>query len=93
MRAMLVGLFIALLGFVGPSHAGQEQSAGSQPTTDSSAADEPLDLKGCSACTLRHQAITRRLKEKRAQVPPDENCRVKGDITSIGERIYHLPGP
>ena len=92
MRVVLAGLFVSLLVFTGPSHGGQGMTDESQPPAEATAEDETLDLKGCSACTLRHQAVTRRLKEKRAQGPPDKNSLVKGDINSIGERIYHLPG-
>ena len=27
-----------------------------------------------------------------AQTPPPSNCRIKGNVSSRGERIYHPPG-
>lgn len=33
-----------------------------------------------------------RLTRIQGRVPPDENCRIKGNITAKGTRIYHLPG-
>jgi len=92
MRALLAGLFVIVLAVMGSSHAGQGQSDYSQPPPGDSASDETLDLKGCSACTLRHQNMSRRVKELRAAKEARGDCQIKGDITSGGERFYHRPG-
>jgi hypothetical protein len=91
-RYLPVGLVVALAAGAALFAAGPGRSGEVQPPADGSALDQPLDLKGCSSCTLRHQSIIRHLKEKRAETPANGDCRVKGDITAAGERVYHLPG-
>jgi hypothetical protein len=75
-----------VLGGMGSSHAGQ----GEADATD--ATPEALDLEGCSACTLRHQNLSRRRKEWQAVKEARGDCQIKGDITSEGERLYRRPG-
>lgn len=90
MRVLLAGL-IVVLAATGLSHAGQGDADAASPPGNS-ASDEPLDLKGCSACTLRHQEMSRRLKERQAAKEARGDCQIKGDITKDGGRLYHRPG-
>lgn len=85
MRISLAGL-IVVLGAMGPSYAGEGEAdaTGAPP--------EPLDLKGCSACTLRHQNLSQRRKELQAEKEGPGDCQIKGDIGPEGERLYHRPG-
>ena len=85
MRLWLAG-FIIVLGGMGSSHAGQ----GEADATD--ATPEALDLKSCSACTLRHQNLSERRKERQAAKEARGDCQIKGDITPEGERLYRRPG-
>ena len=90
MRVLLAGLILALAA-MGSSHAGQDEAEAVPPPGDS-ASDEPPDLKGCSACTLRHQDLARRREESEAAKEACGDCRIKGDINKDGERLYHRPG-
>ncbi len=38
--------------------------------------------EACTACDLRHKRLLKR----------PENCLIKGNVSSKGERIYHVPG-
>ena len=95
MRVLLAGLILALAA-TGSSHAGQGEAdvapdTAPPPAVDS-ASDEPLDLQGCSACTLRHQNMSRRIKDLQAAKAARGDCQIKGDITSAGEHLYRRPG-
>lgn len=83
MRVLLAGLIVGLAA-TGFAYAGQGEG--------DAAAGEPRDLTGCSACTLRHQNITRRAKELQAEKEARGDCQIKGDITDTGERLYFRPG-
>jgi len=83
---------ILALAATGSSHAGQGEADAAASMPAESASDEPLDLKGCSACTLRHQNLARRLKELQAAREARGVCQIKGDIGPDGERLYHRPG-
>lgn len=83
MRVLWAGL-ILVLASTGAAPAGQDGPA--------EAADETLDLQGCSACTLRHQNMTKRHRELQAAKEARGDCQIKGDIGEDGERLYHLPG-
>ena len=77
---------------MGSSHAGQGGDEVSATPPADSAVDEPLDLQGCSACTLRHQNMSKRRKELQAAKEARGDCQIKGDVTSDGERLYHRQG-
>ena len=95
MRVLLAGLILALAA-TGSSHAGQGEADAAPDTAPppavDSASDEPLDLQGCSACTLRHQNMSRRIKDLQAAKAARGDCQIKGDITSAGEHLYRRPG-
>lgn len=93
-----VVLVLAAVGFavgpaVGPAVAGQGAAQGAPPTAGGeAAAEQPTDLQGCSACTLRRQNMTKRYKELQAAKEARGVCQIKGDIGEDGTRVYHLPG-
>lgn len=62
------------------------------PAAAESAVEAPRDPAACGACTLRHRSLTRRAKELQAAEEARGACRIKGDITAAGERLYHRPG-
>ena len=74
---------ILLLGGISQSRAGEGEAAPS--------AEEPA-YRECSACTLRHQNISKRLKEKQAEKEARGDCNIKGDIAADGTRRYLQPG-
>jgi hypothetical protein len=88
-RVLLAGLIVGLAA-TGYAHAGQAEAV--TPPPGGSAADEPRDPTGCSACTLRHRNISRRAKELQAAKDARGDCQIKGDITDTGERRYFRPG-
>jgi hypothetical protein len=66
-------------------------SASTVPAADpDDQAADPLDEK-CSACTLRHQHLQKRLDAKAKAGEDGDACRIKGDIDADGKRTYALP--
>ena len=66
MRVLWAALILAMAA-MGAASAGQGAAEATPPApVYEGAADEPADLQGCSACTLRHQNITKRRKELQA---------------------------
>ena len=92
MRILWAGLVFGLAA-MGSASAGQSEAEATPPAlVDEGAAEEPADLQGCSACTLRHQNMTKRHKELQAAKEARGDCQIKGDIGEDGERLYHRPG-
>ncbi len=91
MRVLLAGLIVGLTA-TGVAYAGQVEPDAVMAPPGDAAAGELRDLTGCSACTLRHQNITRRAKELQAEKEARGDCQIKGDITDTGERLYLRPG-
>jgi hypothetical protein len=89
-RVLMAGLIVGLMA-AGPARAGQAETDPAPPTGQSMSG-QPSDLTGCSACTLRHRNLTRRANELQAAEEARGDCRIKGDITVDGARLYHKPG-
>jgi hypothetical protein len=90
-RILLAGLIVGLVA-TGIAYAGQGESGAAPPPAGDSAAGELRDPAACGACTLRHRNLTRRAKELQAAEGARGACRIKGDITATGERLYYRPG-
>jgi hypothetical protein len=84
--ALILGLLAASLGPVGRAAA----DAAALPAGSAAAPALP-EASSCGACTLRHQTRIRAKAREAAGDAPD-GCRIKGEITAAGERLYHAPG-
>jgi hypothetical protein len=92
MRVLLAGLVFALAA-MGSAAAGQSEAEAPPPApVEEGAAEEPVDLQGCSACTLRHQNLSKRLKQRQAAEEARGDCQIKGDIGEDGAHLFHRPG-
>ena len=82
-----------ILGLLAASLTSVARAAGdaAAPPAGSAATPALPEATGCGACTLRHQ---NRIRAKALEAAGDapSGCRIKGEITAAGERLYHTPG-
>jgi hypothetical protein len=89
-RMVPIGLVAGLLT-AGLVQLGAARADSVTPPSGESTSPPALGASACSACTLRHQSMTRRAQEMRAAEEARGGCRIKGDITPDGDRVYHRP--
>ena len=80
-KLVIIGLSVLSLGFLGHIFGGPPQSQATAPVAAQAVPDQPL------------QATPRPVRvQVMPPAPTPTACVIKGNISSSGERIYHVPG-